>query len=44
MTNNGPETARTPDAPGQHSIASGDLVSPLTRYYGGPERVLPQST
>ena len=44
VTNNRPETARTPDAPGKHSTASGHRVSPLTCYYGGPERVLPPST
>ena len=43
MTNNRPETARTPDAPGKHSTASGHRVSPLTCYYGDPERVLPRS-
>jgi hypothetical protein len=44
VTNNRPETARTPAAPGKHSTASGHRVSPLTCYYGGPERVLPPST
>ena len=44
VTNNRPETARTPDAPGKHSTASGHRVSPLNCYYGGPERVLPPST
>ena len=44
VTSNRPETAGKPDAPGKHSIASGHLVSPLTCYYGGPERVLPPST
>jgi len=44
VMNNRSETARTPDAPGNHSTADGYRVSPLTCYYGGPERVLSPST
>ena len=44
MTNNRSEIARTPDAPGKHSRASGHRVSPLNCYYGGTDRVLPPFT
>lgn len=42
VKNNRPETARTPDAPGKHSIASGrHRIWHFTSYYGGTERALP---